>query len=99
MPHIGIKRFTARNGQHHRAQGEEGNHRRIDQEVVGVQRVNRRQHMRALQDGGDAQQRQHAKPQHHNRAKGYADAPGAVFLHHEQHGQNQDGDRQHVGTQ
>ena len=81
MPHIGIKRLGPGHREKHRAEHQEPAHRVFDEHRHAVDRVQREQHMRLVQDRPDPERRQDGEPHHHDRAEQPADNGGAAALH------------------
>ena len=95
VAHVGIQRFTAGDGQHHRA---ENQHR---MPVVGGEKIpcpvgiHGLEYARILGDVVDTERCDHHEPGDHDRAEGFADFRGAETLDCEQPAQNHQTDRHH----
>ncbi len=94
MPHIGIERLGAGDGEHDRAHRQEGVDAVVEEEFDRVPGVERDEDARARQDIDDAQHRQDEEVQHHHRAEHHAHLADAALLDREQADQDADRDRQ-----
>ncbi len=65
----------------------------------GVERVQREQHLRLLDDRVDCRDRDHSEPDAHDRAEEGGDASGAARLHGKQTDQDDHGQRYDVGLE
>ncbi|MHC2522020.1 hypothetical protein ACVMHW_007902 [Bradyrhizobium diazoefficiens] len=93
MAHVGIHGFAPGDREEGCAEDREGDVKiLVDQEFDGVERAERRQHGRRLDDAVDAERGEHGEPGQHHRSEDAADEAGALFLHHEQADQDDDGD-------
>ena len=81
---VGVQGLTARHDEDDGTQRDEGDPAVFQAEVQRVQRVDGGQHMRVVDDVGQAQRGEHHEPQQHDRPEGLADAAGAEALHGEQ---------------
>jgi len=99
VAHVGIQRFAAGHGEHHRAEGEEGEAGMFGDEHDGEQRVEGEQDSRIGDDLVQSEGGQDTEPGDHDRAEELADGAGAVFLDDEQAGQDAQGDRDDVGLE
>ena len=82
MPHIGIHRLAAGDGEERGAEnGEADVEILVDQEIEGIERAQRSQHRRCLDDAMDAERGQHGKPADHHGSEDLADEAGAFALH------------------
>ncbi|MGY4351861.1 hypothetical protein ACVWXM_008354 [Bradyrhizobium sp. GM7.3] len=92
MPHVGVHGFAAGHREEGGPQDREGDMKILmDQEVERIERAERRQHRRRLDDAVDAERCQHEEPGQHHRSEDAADEAGALLLHHEQSDQDDDG--------
>ena len=100
MPHVGIHRLATGHGEERRAKnGEADVEILVDQEIEGVERAQRGEHRRRLDDAVDTERGQHGEPANHHRPEYLADEAGALLLHDEQADQDDDGDWHHRGRQ
>ena len=99
MPEVGIQGLGAGDTQHHRAQNDEGHQRVVDDEGKRVLRVDRQQDLGVVCDMHHAKQRDHRKPHQRDRPEEFADAACAAFLHREQHEQDDQRERNHIGLE
>jgi len=95
VAHVGVERFCAGQGQHHRAEDRHANTRVNHKEAHAPRRVQRIEHFGLLQNAVHPQAAQHQEPGDHHRAEQLADAVGAVFLDQEQRHQYHQGNRHH----
>lgn len=96
MPHVGIHRLTAGDRKEGGTKDREGDRKvLVDQEVQGIERAERRQHRRCLNDAVDAERGQHDEPGQHHRSEDAADEAGALLLHEEQADQDGNGQGHH----
>ena len=79
MAHVGIHRFAAGDGEERGAEnGEADVEILVDQEIEGIERAQRREHRRRLDDAVDAEGCQHGEPADHHGAENLADEAGAL---------------------
>ena len=99
MPHIGVQRFAASHAQHHGPQNNEGDAGVVQAKAPGVVGREGPQNLRMLGNMQQPQSRNGQEPQHHHRAKKFANASSPCFLHKEQGEQHQQGQRDDVGLE
>ncbi len=95
MAHVGVQRFCAGDGQHHRGQRDERHHPVAGDELRPVARRERLENSRFAEYLLGAGHGKDGEPQGHHRAEQLADQPGAVTLDDEQYAQHRHRDRQH----
>ena len=96
MAHVGVHRFTAGDRQEGRAEdGEADVEILVDQEVERVERTERGQHRRGLDNAVDAERGENDEPADHHRPEDLPDDSGALLLHEEQADQDDDGHGHH----
>ena len=95
VPHVGVERFGAGEGEQHRAEHHERSQRVAGQEAVRVARVDGGQHGRIEPDVPQAHRAEGGEPQQADRAEHRADLRGAEALQREQADQHHHRDRQH----
>ncbi len=95
MPHVGVQRFTTREGQEHRAQYGQRLRPVREQKTDGAARVECLQHLRLLDDLPQARHRQHREPKQHDRPEHLAHDVRALALHREQRHEDHHRDRDH----
>ena len=99
MAHVGIQGFSAGQCQDDRAQDEKALPALVLKELHGVQRIQRLEHLRVLDQAAKSQITHGQKPQDHDRAEQDADAACAVSLDREQGQQHTHGDGLDEGMQ
>jgi hypothetical protein len=95
VTHVGVERFAAGNGQHHRAQHREPAPSVHGEEAERPAWVHRHEHARHLHDPDDAEHDERHKPGHHDRPEQDANDVRSEALHHEQPDDDRKRDRQH----
>ena len=99
MPHIGVKRLGPGHREKHRSEHQEPAQRVFDEHRHAVDRVQREQHMRLVNDAPDPERRQDGEPHQHDRAEHAADDGGAAALHQKQADQQHQCDRHDIGLE
>ena len=99
MAEIGIERLGAGDREEHRAQRDEADHAVMEHERHRVERIERKQHLGMPHDRGDRRDRDDDEPDAHDRTEERRDPRRAARLHGEQHQQDDDRQRHHVGIE
>jgi hypothetical protein len=99
MPHVGVESLAAGHCQEHRRQdGQRDGEVRAQNIGHRVGRIDRDKDVRRRQDAPQAEDPQNGKPEQHEGAEDPADPASAHALDGEQDGQNDERDRNHVGS-
>src|SRR5581483_2570383 len=93
MREVGVQRFSARHAEHDRAEYEQAAQSVAENEFPTVNRVERSQYVRVLNDPGDPERTDREKPNQDDRTKKRADSPRPAALHREQADENDDRER------
>ena len=99
MTEIGVERLGAGDGEKDRAQRDETDLAVVQQEHDRVERIEGEQDLRPGGHMGDAGDRDHHEPQHHDGAEEGRDLGGAARLHRKQHDQDRHGQGHDVGVE
>ena len=97
MPHIGVEGFGAGHGEENRSQHEETAPRRIDKQRETVDRIDRQEDARVVDNAPYAEQCEHREPHQHYGSEESPDRRRSVALHQKQTGEENDRNRNNVG--
>ena len=95
VPHVGVERLRARDGEHDRAERDERGAAVFDEELRGIGGRQRAQDGRVLRHFGDPAEREDPEPQPHHGPEQPADDPGPEALDDEQRREDGQRDRHH----
>ena len=94
MPHVGIERLRAGNGEEDAAEHDEADRAMEEQEGQSRKRAQRAQYAPGRGNVGDAENRVDGEEHDHDRSEKRRDAGRAATLREEQQNENHDGRRQ-----